>query len=75
MPAHLTRRTALSLGLGTLAAAALPQAAHANTVIFDQGWEHLTFRRLKPNTFTTGPNRLTSFIRRDLLNPVSHIAE
>jgi hypothetical protein len=59
MPAHLSRRTALSLGLGTLAAAALPQAAHANTVTFDQGWEHLIFRRLKPNTFTTGPNRLT----------------
>jgi len=59
MPAHLTRRNALSLGLGTLAAAALPRATRANTITFDQGWEHLTFRRLKPNTFSTGPDRLT----------------
>ena len=59
MPAHLTRRNALSLGLGTLAAAALPRATGANTITFDQGWEHLTFRRLKPNTFSTGPDRLT----------------
>jgi hypothetical protein len=58
MPAPLTRRIALSLGLGTMAAAALPRATHANTITFDQGWEHLTFRRLKPNTFVTGPNRL-----------------
>jgi hypothetical protein len=41
-----------------MAAAALPRATHANTITFDKGWEHLTFRRLKPNTFVTGPNRL-----------------
>ncbi|MEL6922003.1 MAG: DUF3047 domain-containing protein, partial [Pseudomonadota bacterium] len=59
MPAHLTRRTVLSVGLGTMAAAALPHASRANTVAFDQGWEHLKFRRLAPNTFNTASNSLT----------------
>jgi hypothetical protein len=59
MTAHLTRRATLTLGLGAMAALTLPRAAQANTVTFDQGWEHLTFRRLKPNTFATATNRLT----------------
>jgi hypothetical protein len=59
MPALLTRRTTLSLGIGTLASAALPRAARASTISFDRGWEHLTFRRLKPNTFQADANRLT----------------
>ena len=56
MPPHLTRRAALSFGLGSLAAFALPGTARANAVPFSQGWEHLTFRRLEPNTFSTGPD-------------------
>lgn len=59
MSSHLTRRAAMSLSIGTLVAAALPGVASANTVSFNQGWEHLTFRRLKPNTFTTGTNSVT----------------
>lgn len=59
MTAHPTRRATLTLGLGAMAALALPRAARATPVTFDQGWEHLTFRRLKPNTFSTAPNRLT----------------
>ncbi len=59
MPAHLTRRTALSLGLGTLAAAALPRATRASSISFGQGWDHLIFRSLKPNTFVPGPNGLS----------------
>lgn len=55
----LTRRASLTLGMGAIAALALPRSTHADTVTFDQGWEHLTFRRLKPNTFATAPNRLT----------------
>lgn len=59
MPAYLSRRNVLSLGIGTLSTAVLPRTSRADAVSLDQGWEHLTFRRLKSNTFTTGPNRLT----------------
>ncbi|MEM1302202.1 MAG: DUF3047 domain-containing protein [Pseudomonadota bacterium] len=58
MTAHLTRRTALSLGLGTLAAAALPSMASAGRVSFGSGWEHLKFRRLTPNSFAPSGNSL-----------------
>ena len=59
-PTRLTRRNALSLGLGAaLGALTLrPGAAHAGPVSLDSGWEHLTFRRLSPNTFTNAPGRL-----------------
>lgn len=56
MSFHLTRRTALSLGLGALATTALPRPASAATVSFSQGWEHLKFRRLEPNTFNPSGN-------------------
>ena len=59
MSFYLTRRTALSLGLGALAAAAIPSAAGANTISFNSGWEHLKFRSLKPNTFNTNGNAVT----------------
>lgn len=59
MSFDLTRRTALSLGLGTLAAAAIPQAAQSSTVSFSSGWEHLKFRSLPPNTFNTAGNAVT----------------
>ncbi len=58
MTAPLTRRATLSLGLGAMGAMVLPREAAANTITFDQGWEHLTFRRLQPNTFSTTTNRL-----------------
>lgn len=58
MSIDLTRRTALSLGLGALATTALPGVANAATISFSQGWEHLEFRRLKPNTFNTNGNSL-----------------
>ncbi len=59
MSCHLTRRAALSLGLGAVAAAATPYAARANTISFGSGWEHLKFRSLKPNTFNTAGNAVT----------------
>ncbi|MEM1374680.1 MAG: DUF3047 domain-containing protein [Pseudomonadota bacterium] len=58
MTAPLTRRTAISLGLGTLTAAALPRTASAQSVSFSSGWEHLTFRSLDPNSFSTGSSSL-----------------
>lgn len=58
MSMTLTRRTTLSLGIGALAATALPLPALARTVSFAQGWEHLKFRSLKPNTFNTAGNRV-----------------
>ena len=62
MPNHLTRRTTLSLGLGAMGALALPGGAHAAPIPFDGSWEHLTFRSLKPNSFTAsgGSVRVTS---------------
>ncbi|MEM1288822.1 MAG: DUF3047 domain-containing protein [Pseudomonadota bacterium] len=59
MPLDLTRRSALSLGLGALAAATLPQAAQSSTISFASGWEHLEFRSLRPNTFNTAGNAVT----------------
>lgn len=59
MSAFLTRRTAISLGLGTLVAAALPGSGRAATVPFNQGWEHLKFRSLPPNQFSTGANSVS----------------
>jgi len=55
----LSRRTVLSVGLVTLATAAMPLAARASTISFNSGWEHLKFRSLEPNTFNTAGNALT----------------
>ncbi|MFN4057408.1 MAG: DUF3047 domain-containing protein [Roseinatronobacter sp.] len=53
-----SRRDILSLGLG--AGLVLATGAQAQTAVirFDQGWEHLTFRRLRPNSFSGSPDRL-----------------
>lgn len=59
MAASLTRRTALSLALGAGSAALLPGTGRASAVPFGQGWEHLVFRRLKPNRFDTGSGGVT----------------
>ncbi|EFL88111.1 DUF3047 domain-containing protein [Ahrensia sp. R2A130] len=39
--------------------AAIPNVARANTISFNNGWEHLKFRSLKPNTFNTADNAVT----------------
>ncbi|MEM9105957.1 MAG: DUF3047 domain-containing protein [Pseudomonadota bacterium] len=54
-----TRRATLSLGLGALAAAAIPYSARANMISFGSGWEHLKFRSLEPNTFNTAGKTVT----------------
>lgn len=75
MTASLTRRAALTLSAGTLAATALPGFSHASTVSFGSDWEHLTFRSLEPNTFAAGTDGLrvvadgTSSILYRILTP------
>jgi hypothetical protein len=43
---------------GAGAAIATGAQAQIATIRFDQGWEHLTFRRLSPNSFSGSPDRL-----------------
>lgn len=60
---HVTfsRRKALVAGLGAVLGSTLlaQRPASANPVPFDNGWGHLTFRRLTPNRFELRQSRLT----------------
>ncbi len=47
----LSRRQVLATGLSIVAGLGLPRQSRAQSVAFDTGWEHLTFRRLAPNRF------------------------
>jgi len=56
----LTRRVFLTGSATTLGAGALfPSIASANSVAFDNDWDHLTFRRLTPNRFELRQSSLT----------------
>ena len=57
----LTRRQAIVTSTGAALGAALfaPGQAVANTVPFDDAWEHLTFRSLSPNRFERRPSQLS----------------
>lgn len=71
-------------GIGMAASAGLllsgQTAAAAAKVPFDANWEHLTFRRLRPNVFETGQNELkviadgSSSIFYRMLEPILHSA-
>lgn len=56
-----TRRSALATGLGASLGLTLLGAAPAaaNSVPFDDAWDHLTFRRLTPNRYELRPSRLS----------------
>lgn len=56
-----TRRSALATGLGASLGLTLLGAAPAaaNSVPFDDAWDHLTFRRLTPNRYELRPARLS----------------
>ncbi|WP_296475299.1 DUF3047 domain-containing protein [Roseinatronobacter sp.] len=56
----LSRRVFLTGSATAIGATALlPAAAGANTVTFDNAWDHLTFRRLTPNRFELRQDTLT----------------